>query len=423
MKKGMLFFLVLIFTTANIFATTYTQRVNITAGSGTQEMEFDYYDENSEYTLTNVNVKLYTTVSGGDNAADNDDDNNSVDVTIHLGAEFDLQDRFNAWSNPDVPVLVTSEGQNIWNNATETTWDDTLEPDNGDDSTFDSTAPDGVKHDGLDVTDTKVGDIHSAVRDKYIGSGTFIFDLDKDQSNSIDTEGTAVAGQYNPVSIGGYVEITYTDDNPLPVTLSTFNVSIANEFSELTWITQSESNNLGWKVYRSSSADFDNSTILNSALIEGAGSVTTPTEYSFIDPMEIEAGAQYWYWLESISYSGDSEIYGPVVLDVPFTEPNEETPDLPEQYGLKQNYPNPFNPSTEISFSLNYPTSVTLDIFNSKGEKISTLYDGFVEAEKLKSVTWHGEDDQGNQVSSGIYLYRLSSNGTTLSTKKMMMIK
>ena len=421
MKKGMLFLLVLIFTTANVFAATYTQRADITAGTGTQEMEFDYYDGGNN--LTNVSVKLYTTVSGGDNAADNDDDDNSVDVKIHLGADFDLKDRYNEFSNPNVPRLVDGSGNNIWENATETTWDDNLEPDDGDDATFDSSAPDGVKHDGLNLTDTKEADIHSSLINKYEGTGTFFFDLEKAQSNSIDTEGTAVAGQYNPVTIGGYVEIVYTDDNPLPVTLSTFNVSMVNEFSELTWVTQSESNNMGWRVYRSTSEYFDNSTIINNTLIDGAGSVTTPTEYSFIDPMEIVSGAQYWYWIESISYSGDSEIYGPVVLDVPFTEPDEETPDLPEQYGLNQNYPNPFNPSTEISFSLNYPTNVTLDIFNSRGEKISTLFNGYVEADRLKSITWHGKDDHGNQVSSGIYFYRLSSNGNTLSTKKMMLMK
>ena len=82
------------------------------------------------------------------------------------------------------------------------------------------------------MTDTKEADIHSSLINKYEGTGTFFFDLEKAQSNSIDTEGTAVAGQYNPVTIGGYVEIVYTDDNPLPVTLSTFNVSMVNEFSE-----------------------------------------------------------------------------------------------------------------------------------------------------------------------------------------------
>ena len=104
MKKGMLFLLVLIFTTANVFAATYTQRVDITAGTGTQEMEFDYYDGGNN--LTNVSVKLYTTVSGGDNAADNDDDDNSVDVKIHLGADFDLKDRYNEFSNPNVQGLL-----------------------------------------------------------------------------------------------------------------------------------------------------------------------------------------------------------------------------------------------------------------------------------------------------------------------------
>lgn len=92
------------------------------------------------------------------------------------------------------------------------------------------------------------------------------------------------------------------------------------------------------------------------------------------------------------------------------------------QFKLIQNYPNPFNPSTNIKFSINDITNpYTLNIYNLKGQLVKTLVKGNLE-KGTHNIIWDGTDDNGNPVSSGIYLYSLS-NGKSNQIKRMVLIK
>jgi hypothetical protein len=94
---------------------------------------------------------------------------------------------------------------------------------------------------------------------------------------------------------------------------------------------------------------------------------------------------------------------------------------IPSGYELSQNYPNPFNPETKIEFALPGRSHVTLNVYNTLGQKVATLVDEELEA-GWKSVTWDGRDDGGNSVATGVYLYRLEA-GNTVIKKKMMLLK
>jgi subtilisin family serine protease len=85
------------------------------------------------------------------------------------------------------------------------------------------------------------------------------------------------------------------------------------------------------------------------------------------------------------------------------------------------NYPNPFNPETVIAFSIPDDSYVRIEVFNIKGQKVKTLWDDFT-ATGHHNVVWNGKDDNGNSVGSGIYFYRLDSEGFT-KTNKMLLIK
>ena len=88
---------------------------------------------------------------------------------------------------------------------------------------------------------------------------------------------------------------------------------------------------------------------------------------------------------------------------------------------LHQNYPNPFNPETTISFDLLASGPASLKIFNTKGQLVRTLVDSNLPGGK-HSYIWNGLDDNGLAVSSGLYLYRLSS-GSDTTTHKMILVK
>jgi hypothetical protein len=88
----------------------------------------------------------------------------------------------------------------------------------------------------------------------------------------------------------------------------------------------------------------------------------------------------------------------------------------PYEYKLVQNYPNPFNPSTKIDYTLKSEGLVTLKVFNILGQEVVTLVNS-VQTAGLHSISFNA-----SKLSSGIYLYKIDSNGFT-QTKKMMLVK
>jgi hypothetical protein len=94
---------------------------------------------------------------------------------------------------------------------------------------------------------------------------------------------------------------------------------------------------------------------------------------------------------------------------------------IPEDYALDQNYPNPFNPTTTMDFALPQKSSVTLNIYNVLGQKIRTLVNSDYNP-GYYSVTWDGTSDNGIEVASGVYFYRIKA-GNFVDTKKLMMLK
>ena len=98
-----------------------------------------------------------------------------------------------------------------------------------------------------------------------------------------------------------------------------------------------------------------------------------------------------------------------------------ENTEIPSNFELFQNYPNPFNPETEIHFQLPAASQVLVRIFNTLGQKIRTLTDREYEA-GFHSVRWDAKDNNGNPVSSGIYLYQLKA-GVFSQIEKMSLIR
>ncbi|HUU27482.1 MAG TPA: FlgD immunoglobulin-like domain containing protein [archaeon] len=97
---------------------------------------------------------------------------------------------------------------------------------------------------------------------------------------------------------------------------------------------------------------------------------------------------------------------------------------LPKAFALAQNHPNPFNPSTTINYQIPDDVnmvSFTLNIFDLRGKLVKTLAKG-VSGPGYYSAFWDGTDQNGRQVSSGIYFYRFASDKYT-QTRKMILLK
>ncbi len=92
----------------------------------------------------------------------------------------------------------------------------------------------------------------------------------------------------------------------------------------------------------------------------------------------------------------------------------------PAGLGLS-NYPNPFNPITEVVYSLPSNSEVSLKVYDLLGREVITLVRGYRPAGSHR-ITWDGLDEQGNQVSSGVYFYRLQTNSISV-TRKMLLLR
>ena len=110
-----------------------------------------------------------------------------------------------------------------------------------------------------------------------------------------------------------------------------------------------------------------------------------------------------------------------VITNSSLTDVNKLGNDLPKDFALFQNYPNPFNPSTIIHYALPKISNVTVAIYNSIGQKVSTLVNQKQSAGNY-SVNWNGVDNYGNYVSSGVYFYQIKA-GDFVQTRKMMLMK
>jgi len=98
----------------------------------------------------------------------------------------------------------------------------------------------------------------------------------------------------------------------------------------------------------------------------------------------------------------------------------QKNSELPGGFELHQNYPNPFNPSTTLSFGLPIETKWQLTVFNVTGATVRK-FEGANEA-GLVEVFWDGRSDNGDDVASGVYFYRLEARDF-VATKKMIMLK
>jgi len=98
-----------------------------------------------------------------------------------------------------------------------------------------------------------------------------------------------------------------------------------------------------------------------------------------------------------------------------------DDPLLPEPAGLHAAYPNPFNPVVTIGFNIPAECHVTLEIFNIKGNRVTTLVDAHHQSGTY-DYTWNGVDDNSREVAGGVYFYKMQA-GNYSETRKMILLK
>lgn len=137
-------------------------------------------------------------------------------------------------------------------------------------------------------------------------------------------------------------------------------------------------------------------------------------------PMEATGGqVQHIQFLSAnVGFAGLGQ-QGGIGGFIKYSIPTGITPinsNVPADFSLSQNYPNPFNPSTTIKFALPKSGSVMLKVYNALGKEVETLI-----SEDMGAGTYEVTFD-ASKLNSGMYFYRLSTNGFS-DTKRMMLVK
>ena len=198
------------------------------------------------------------------------------------------------------------------------------------------------------------------------------------------------------------IRTTTTTWGALPVELSSFTANVINRDVTLNWSTATEINNSSFQIERKSFSSEEWSVIGN---VVGNGTSSIAHDYSFND-RNLVSGI-YTYRLKQIDFNGNYEYHnlnGEVMIGTPAS------------YNLSQNYPNPFNPSTTINFDLPKEGFVTLKVYNTSGKEVASLVN------ETRSAGYHSVSFNASALSSGVYYYRLETNGIS-KTMKMALIK
>jgi Secretion system C-terminal sorting domain/The GLUG motif len=218
----------------------------------------------------------------------------------------------------------------------------------------------------------------------------------------------------------GYPYLANVTDYSLPVQATGFIATVNAGSVTISWRTQSEFDNAGFKILRHDqpAPNYEPRTrsweliasYTTDLSLRGLGTSSTGRNYSFTDTKST-SGASYEYKIQSVSANGTTKDLSTLSV----------TADVPKTYALFQNYPNPFNPTTVISYELSANSMVSLKIYDMLGREVATLVDGAQNAGVYKL------NFDGSRFASGVYFYRLFAQGNDgrkfESIKKLVLIK
>ena len=198
---------------------------------------------------------------------------------------------------------------------------------------------------------------------------------------------------------------------PLPVEMTAMTAQAGARDVTISWKTSTETDNYGFEVERravpgSPTLNIEPGTWNTIGFVQGAGTSTSPKEYSFAD--ESVPPGRYAYRIKQIDQGGSFSYTAALEVEVGLA---------PKLLKLSENYPNPFNPTTVIEFTIPEDGHVSLRLYDMTGQAVMTMVD-----EERSAGVYHQMTINASRLSSGTYFARLEFGGTQL-TRRMLLVK
>jgi hypothetical protein len=260
---------------------------------------------------------------------------------------------------------------------------------------------------GIILEDTKTGEqVNLNVESEYTfslegqcpGGGT----QSKSGSSSLARLPSPDGVKYETSKNGGpdtRFQLRIVPNATIPVEFSSFTGSVADNAAKLEWTTATEQNNAGFQVQRKVDGSFQN---IEGAFVEGAGTSEEPQSYSY-RVEDLDAG-QHTFRLKQVDVDGGSSFSKETTVKV----------GLDSQYELKA-YPNPISEQATIKFAVKESQDVTLELYNTLGQRVQVLHQGSVPSSQTRTVSLQASD-----LSSGLYIVRM--RGESFSTTKSVTV-
>lgn len=258
------------------------------------------------------------------------------------------------------------------------------------------------------ASDRQAGDSFGyslGISGNYIFIGARTHDYDLAGENFFDNSGACYIFKNN-------------NDNSLPVELTSFSAECWSNGVMLNWITESETENLGFIIERKTvGANHDSpsdwlqiASYVTADALAGHGSTSEAHEYAYTDNA-VQPGATYLYRLADVDYGGKVTYHKEVEVKVEIEEGW-----VPLVFGLRPAYPNPFNPRTTITYLIPEPEFVNITIYDLTGRPVAVLINDHQPAGTYQ-IEWKPQ-----ALTSGIYLIRIQA-GSYSSVQKCLMVK
>lgn len=193
---------------------------------------------------------------------------------------------------------------------------------------------------------------------------------------------------------------------PLPVTISSFISFVDKNNVRLSWQTEYEINNAGFRIER---MDTKENKWKELWFVAGHGTVNEPHSYNFED-RKLGVSA-YKYRLKQIDYNGSYEY---------FELESEVIIKAPGKFNLSQNYPNPSNPKSRIEYEIPVTGKVIIKVYDLLGKEAATLVN------ETKEGGYYITEFDGTNLATGVYFYHISAEGNGqkfIKTMKMVLLK
>lgn len=188
----------------------------------------------------------------------------------------------------------------------------------------------------------------------------------------------------------------------LPVELVGFDAVFDQEIVKLIWQTATETNNAGFEIQHKLKAEPSFAAL---GFVDGFGTTLEAQTYEH-RISDLEPG-RHVFRLKQIDFDG-SFSFSPEV---------ELTIELPDAFELSEAYPNPFNTQTTFTLTLQASQEVTIDVYNTLGQRAFRLHEGLLEAGPRHTFTI-----DASPLSSGMYVYDVRGE-TFAESRSVLVIK